>query len=300
VPRFFATIPFAWSLIGTVSILIPTDLTFRTQTVENPSSFKWFVLMHICVVAIIGATIRAIVGQLRQRQLLAEQLAGAERRAGQLEERQRVARDIHDSLAQGFAGIVAHLETAELERERNPVNAAKHAEFALTVARQSLEDARRMMTAMLPEPLDDQDLAGAVTRVAREWSQRTGIACDTITTGDVRGLDRDIEVALLRVTQEALTNVWKHAGAKRVTVTLSYLDDVVALDVHDDGCGLDAEPAESATRGFGLNGMRARVEALGGSLAVESVRGEGTTISASVTALPSDTASWVATGPAPQ
>lgn len=295
-PRFFLTMPLHWSIPAATMVLVPVDLAFRDMTLHSPAAYGWTLVMRLAVVAVLGVMLRSFAVQAEQRHRLTEQLAGAERRAGQLEERQRIARDIHDTLAQGFAGIVVHLETAALERARDPRVAVRHADAALTVARRSLEEARRMMGAMLPEALDGRDLGDAVARVAGDWSSRTAVPCEAVVTGDARPLDRDVEVALLRVAQEALTNVWKHARATQVTVTLSYLDDVVLLDVRDDGVGTAVADPPTGAAGLGLAGMRARIEQLGGTFAVESAADEGTTVSASLPAIPADTAAWPVVG----
>jgi signal transduction histidine kinase len=288
-PRFFMTMPFPWAYLCSVAMMVPADIGSRAAAPGPAANGNVVFFVRLVVLAVVGLFVRAFVEQLDGRRRLAEQLAQAERRAGKFEERQRLAREIHDSLAQGFAGIVAHLETADLERDVHPAEARRHTESAVTLARHSLEEARRMMGAMLPEVLDGRDLPGAITRLAAEWSGRTGVACEAVVTGGAKVLHRDIEVALLRIAQESLSNVWKHAGARSVTVTLSYLDDVVVLDVRDDGRGMnEAAP----TAGFGLRGMRDRVEALGGTFALESALGEGTTVSATVPALVSETFTW--------
>ena len=113
------------------------------------------------------------------------------------------------------------------------------------------------------------------------WTARTNVPVAFTTTGEARSLHPEVEVTLLRAAQEALTNVAKHADATRVGLTLSYMEDLVTLDVRDDGVGF-----EPTRRGFGLTGMRQRVHGVGGELAVESTPGEGTAISASVPAVP--------------
>ena len=123
--------------------------------------------------------------------------------------------------------------------------------------------------------------------VAR-WSERTGTAAELATTGTARSLLADIELALLRTAQEALANVAKHAGASRVRLTLSYMEDLVTLDVRDDGTGFDpvAVPARTADGGgFGLPAMRERLLRVAGSLVVESEPGTGTAVSACVPAV---------------
>ena len=134
------------------------------------------------------------------------------------------------------------------------------------------------MDALRPEPLETARLSDALTSVAGRWSTLHGVPVQVTTTGTVRPLPPDVEVALLRTAQEGLANVGKHAGAARVGLTLSYMEHQVALDVRDDGRGFD--PADA--KGFGLVAMRQRIEALSGTLQVESEPGAGTAISASL------------------
>ncbi|HEY0718386.1 MAG TPA: sensor histidine kinase [Streptosporangiaceae bacterium] len=214
------------------------------------------------------------------------QLLTQARKAGVLEERQRMAREIHDTLAQGLTGIITQLEAVQQagpgpERERRIGAAAR-------LARHSLSEARRSVRAVRPEPLENTRLPEAVAGVAEQWSADTGVAAAVTTTGTVLGLHPEIEVTLLRVAQEALANVAKHAGASRVGITLSYMEDVISLDIRDDGAGF--APRERAAAGsgggFGLTGMRQRVRRLAGQLVIESEPGQGTAISASVPAIP--------------
>jgi signal transduction histidine kinase len=124
--------------------------------------------------------------------------------------------------------------------------------------------------------------------VVTEWSSDVGVAATAATTGSPRPLHPEVEVTLLLVAQEALANVAKHAGAARAAVTLSYMDDLVSLDVRDDGMGFEpagwVHPDGEVGGGFGLTGMRQRVEGIGGTLLVESEPGQGTTIVATVPA----------------
>jgi signal transduction histidine kinase len=226
---------------------------------------------------------------LRENAGLHAQLLAQAREAGILDERQRMAREIHDTLAQGFAGIIAQLEAARRARQQ-PEQWQLHVDQAQRLARESLVEARRSVQALRPEPLEEARLPEAIAGMARRWSQLAGVAVTVKTTGEPRPLLTDIEVALFRVAQEALTNVAKHARASRVGLTLSYMDDVVLLDVRDDGVGFAVGPGEShgrssAGHGFGLGAMRQRVRQVAGSLAIESAPGEGTAINASVPAL---------------
>ena len=130
----------------------------------------------------------------------------------------------------------------------------------------------------------DQPLPQALGELTGRLAEETGLHAETRATGTTRPLPAEVEEALLRVAQEALANVRKHAAASRVTVTLSYLDDAVTLDVADDGVGFEQAAAATAGGGLGLGAMRERVEGLGGRLVVESAPGEGTTIAVEVSA----------------
>ncbi|SNY64305.1 sensor histidine kinase [Paractinoplanes atraurantiacus] len=205
------------------------------------------------------------------------------RAAGVLDERQRMAGEIHDTLAQGLAGIITQLQAAEHTMDR------RHMTTAITLARESLAEARRTVHAVEPSLLAEAQLPGAVEELAHRWSQTNEIAATVTTTGDARPMHPDVEVALLRTAQEALTNVAKHARATEVTLTLSYMEDLVTLDVRDDGSGFDPTANRSpGTRhgGFGLTAMRHRLQRLTGHLTIESEPGAGTALSATVPAIP--------------
>lgn len=208
------------------------------------------------------------------------ELAAAERAAGVLEERQRLARDIHDTLAQSFTSIVMHLEAAEPQLEMVSDSAHRHVGQARQSARDGLAEARRLVWALRPEALDQASLPEALERLAGRWSKASGVAATATITGTPRPLPAEVEVTLLRVAQEALANVRKHARATMVTLTLSFMDDALLLDVQDDGVGfVSGVPATvRGDGGFGLTGMRERVARLGGSVSVESAPGEGTTV----------------------
>jgi signal transduction histidine kinase len=156
----------------------------------------------------------------------------------------------------------------------------RHLDQARATARENLVEARRLVAALRPEILEGSSLPEALRRLAVRWSESSGIPATLTVTGEERPIPQEAQVALLRTMQEALQNVRRHAGASAVNVTLSYMDDLVALDVQDDGRGFDPESviAVGVERGFGLRAMRERVEALGGSLLVESEPGEGCTL----------------------
>ena len=175
------------------------------------------------------------------------QLLTQAREAGILDERQRMAREIHDTIAQGLIGIVTQLEAADQARDR-PADRDRHLENAERLARESLTEARRSVEASMPAALESGTLPDALADVAREWSEINGIPVEVTVTGDVIALHPEIEVALLRIAQEALANVARHAGASRAGLTLSFMGDVVTLDVRDDGVGLPGRRADAVRR----------------------------------------------------
>ncbi|TCO44772.1 sensor histidine kinase [Actinocrispum wychmicini] len=215
------------------------------------------------------------------------QLVAQAREAGVLDERQRMAQEIHDTIAQGLAGIVTQLQAAEHSGDQAEVW-RRHVTTAAQLARESLTDARRSVHAMRPEVLERSQLPEALGHVVEQWSELSKVPVEFTTVGPATALHPDIEVTLLRTAQEALSNVGKHADAERVNLTLSYIGDVVTLDVRDDGTGFDPSATRVADRdsGFGLAGMRQRLERVLGTLEIESEPGAGTVLSAGVPAIP--------------
>jgi signal transduction histidine kinase len=230
----------------------------------------------------LGAANRRLETTIAENEGLHQRLLVQAREAGVLDERQRMAREIHDTLAQGLTGIVTQLQAAEQAALRAPGDPAgwrRHVGAATRLARESLTEARRSVDALRPEPLEGGRLTEALTGVAERWSALNGIPAPITTTGPVRPIAAEAEFALLRAAQEALANVARHAHASRVGLTISYMENEVALDVRDDGVGFD--PA-ALDHGFGLVAMRQRIAGLSGTLQVESEPGGGTAVSACV------------------
>ncbi|NUQ91102.1 MAG: sensor histidine kinase [Glycomyces artemisiae] len=212
------------------------------------------------------------------------QLMTQAREAGVLDERQRMAREIHDTVAQGLAGIIAQLRAVDAAADE--AQRRRHLDSAVELARESLAEARRTVQAIGPATLEEAQLPEALAEVAAKWSAAQGVPVEVVTTGDARPMHPEVEVTLLRVAQEALTNAAKHAGAGRVGITLSYMEDELALDVRDDGSGFAPGRTAAGTKGgYGLPAMRQRVGRIAGSLSVESEPGRGTVVSAIVPAL---------------
>ncbi|UUV31995.1 sensor histidine kinase [Amycolatopsis roodepoortensis] len=217
----------------------------------------------------------------RRRDLIEEltatraDLAEAQHEAGVLAERERLAHEIHDTLAQGLSSIQLLLRAAERTLPDTAGNAARYVEQARQAAADNLAEARRFVVALSPPALDDTTLADALDRLCATTSARHRIAARFRLSGDVVPLPTAYEVALLRIGQAALANTVRHADASTADVTLCYGGEHVTLAVVDDGVGFD--PEHSA---FGLTAMRTRIEALNGSLTVESSPGHGATVSA--------------------
>jgi len=284
-PRPEAAALSTYGLIILINVLVAGGITWFTWVSNEQNERRKHALAELA-----EANSRLAI-TLQENAGLHAQLLAQAREAGVLDERQRMAREIHDTLAQGFTGIIAQLEAAQQGRQ-HPERWQRHVDQAQRLARESLTEARRSVQALRPEPLEEARLPEAIAAMARRWSQTSGVAPTVATTGESRPLLAEIEVTLFRVAQEALTNVAKHAGASRVGVTLSYLDDVVLLDVRDDGVGFSVGPVSAnghmqAGHGFGLSAMRQRVRQVAGTVEIESAPGEGTAVNARVPALPS-------------
>jgi signal transduction histidine kinase/streptogramin lyase len=215
----------------------------------------------------------AVWGWYRQRLRRVE-----DRFAAVLAERNRIAREIHDTLAQGFAGTSVQLELVSKMLASMPEEARRHLDQARMQVRESLADARRSVWELRSPALDQQDLPKALTESAERLTANLPIAAEVRVSGAYRRLDSELENNILRICQEAITNAIKHAEAHRIGIDLSYDQKRVRLSVRDDGQGLrrDAEPAE--TGHFGLVGMRERAEQAGGQLAVNDAPGGGTEV----------------------
>jgi signal transduction histidine kinase len=202
------------------------------------------------------------------------ELAAAERTAGTLAERERLAREIHDTLAQGLSSIQLLLRAAQ--RALPPQSpAGPHIEQARAAAQDNLAEARRFVRALSPPDLESGSLAGALERLC---ATAPGLTARFTESGTPSGLPTPYEVALLRIAQSALANTVRHAGARRAEITLSFMDTAVALDIVDDGRGFDPASAPSGDGGFGLPAMRSRAQSLGGTFTVESAPGQGTAV----------------------
>jgi signal transduction histidine kinase len=283
-PLVFSRFPIRWATGITV---IQTLGLYFLYIMLYPSE-QWFLILMIILglltfSTIIGAFISSIIKQSTDRQRLIAELTRSranlmrvEREAGRLNERQRLARDIHDTLAQHFTSIVMHLSAA---KHSNPEAVQSEVQQAEQSARDGLDEIRRIVWDMQPEQIEKASLVEAVEELAARWSAENSVQVKMKVTGTPRSLTSSVEKALLRISQEAMHNIHKHAQAKNVNITFSFMEDIFVMDVADDGLGF--EPSK-IKHGFGMKTMRDRVEELSGTLTIESERGAGTAIAVSV------------------
>ncbi len=204
------------------------------------------------------------------------------REVATLEERNRLAREIHDTLAQGLTGIVVQLEAAERVAAKQPERATSGLDRAKKLARHCLEEARRSLWNLRPTPLESLSLFQALSQEAARINEQDGLRVDLSLFGEERRLPPNVELNLFRIAQEALTNVQRHARARAATVLLGFDNASVSLVVSDDGIGLNGANDAERRAGLGLVGMRERAHLLGGELNIESQIGLGTRIAVKV------------------
>ena len=238
------------------------DFVLRAQFYRRP----WFWMAVLLAAAVLVLAFH----RLRLRQVKAEF-------AAVLAERNRIAREIHDTLAQGFVGIGVQLETVAKTQSVSAELAREHLDRARILVRSSLAEARRSVWALRSQALEQDDLAGALSEVARQLSGDHEVRVRV--AGRPRRLAAGVENNLLRIAQEALANAVRHANADEICVDLLFGDGVVRLSVCDDGCGFDVEhTAQAASGHFGLAGIRERVHNLGGELSLLSRPGQGSEV----------------------
>ena len=203
-------------------------------------------------------------------------LATRREQSAVLEERNRIAREIHDTLAQSFTGIVIQLEAAEDVLTERPVDGRAHISKAQDLARQGLAEARRSVWALRPPSGQRNNLVDTLGNAVRELSETHGTRISFLSEGPVPAIGPEVEFNLLRVTQEAVHNAIRHGRPSEVQLHLKFESRQVLMTVADDGCGFDT--AGLTGPGFGLIGMRERVERIGGEFRIRSESGEGTRV----------------------
>lgn len=230
---------------------------------------------------------RRLIDELRRARA---ELAAAEREAGVLDERERLAREIHDTLAQGLSSIQLLLRAAgrNLSSRTDLGRTADLIEQARRTAQENLAEARRLVAALAPPGLHRSSLSAALARLCDTAARQTGVEVAFSQDGTPIPVPTPVEVALLRIAQSALGNVTQHAHATRAGVTLTFMDTAVSLDIVDDGVGFNpagtlhpgATPGPEG--GFGLMSMRSRARELGGTMTVESDPGQGTAVAVTI------------------
>ena len=289
-PLVFATLPLGIALLVTTAInLVPLTLVLVGQGAGSPNMPMVIAITLIGLVAtpVVGTAIMTSMRQRTRLAALVEELAATRaesarlsREAGAAAERERLAREIHDTLAQGFTSIVALAQAVEPELDSDTAAAKRHVELIRSTARENLAEARAMVAELTPTELRDGSLPAAVQRQCDRLSAETGITATVRVDGELPPLGMATDVVLLRATQEAFANIRKHSQASTVTVVLAPVEYGVRLSVADNGIGLPDEHTE----GFGLRGMRARATQVGGAMSATPTPGGGTTVTVEVPA----------------
>jgi signal transduction histidine kinase len=283
-PQCFMAVSFRSAVAAVVALNGTPVLIALTQheTAARVGSAAGIAALGVAFSVAFGSWVSDIIDRSEERAALIEQLEAtraelgrAQHEAGTLAERQRLAAEIHDTIAQGFSSIVMLVQAAEAAMASDPAAARQYLALASAAARENLAEARGMVAGLAPASLDGGGLDDALRRLAAQTTAELGIEADLQIRGPRRELATGAQVVLLRVCQEALSNVRKHAAAHRAQIMLSYGSDAVRLEVRDDGAGFD--PAR-VSGGFGLRGMRGRVTEAGGSLSVRSEPGAGATV----------------------
>ena len=280
---FFGLFPQIWASFEKRPALIATGLALAAIFVvvvapaddpaaEVPGALV-SVLISFVLSAALGMFIHRIIGEAEQRAIVIDQLrstqaqlAAAERAAGIEDERSRLSREIHDTLAQGFTSVIALSRAASSALDRDDL--AKTRERLAMIeatAVDNLAEARIIVAELTPGHLQSRTLVEALARLADTMTQETGIQVSSSVAGEPAPLGGNAEVVVLRGAQEALSNVRRHSGARSAAVALRYEPTRVALEVTDDGSGFDLR---TARRGFGLDGLRSRAAELGGDVTI--------------------------------
>jgi signal transduction histidine kinase len=277
-PLAYLLLPFRWAVVAVAALNLvpPAERALRLHDpvaavrAEGPLAAGGFTFALIW-----GAWINRLVAQNDSRAALIAELratraevARLSHEAGVVAERQRLAADLHDTVAQGLSSVVMLVQAAEADA--GPTGRG-HLELANRTARECLAETRALVGALTPAALSGASLGDAIGRLVRRFGEETGVDSDWRVAGEPRQLPTGVEVVVLRAVQEALANVRKHAAASRAAVRLAYRPDEVELEVTDDGCGLPEDPM---ARGYGLRGMGTRIAQAGGRL---HLSGEGGT-----------------------
>ncbi|MBB6173842.1 signal transduction histidine kinase [Nocardiopsis mwathae] len=291
-PLFFLHLHLLGRFHAVLAVAVITGAVITAQALHARDISVGMVLgptLGAVFAVVIALGYAALYAESEQRRRLIEdlrrtrgELAESQHRAGVLAERERLAREIHDTLAQGLSSIVLLLRSAEGTVRTDPDAALDRISEARAAAAENLDEARGFVRGLTAPPaLSGGSLAEALRRLCSRVATESGIDCRCRVEGDAVPLPADYEVALLRAAQASLANVAAHSGAGTAVVTLAYLGSEVTLDVFDDGRGFDPAGVERSRpdgTGYGMRGLRDRIAALGGRLQIESAPGEGTAV----------------------
>jgi signal transduction histidine kinase/ligand-binding sensor domain-containing protein len=251
---------------------VVSQSAFQFEVMPNFYERAWFVwLCGALLLAIVYLTYQLRLARVHSRFSLV------------LEERMRLAREVHDTLAQGFVGIGSQLAAVTLTLENDPEGARHHLDVARKMATHSLTEARRSVMDLRTLDLDEQDLPAVLISSAQRWVAGTPVHMNIEVSGDSPGLPQEVKQNLLRIAQEAVANTLKHASAKMIWVKLDMQNRRLRMRIKDDGRGFEPASVFSGIDGhFGLLGMRERAKRLGGELDLASHPGEGTIVEVTV------------------
>jgi signal transduction histidine kinase len=280
VPQCFMTLRMRWALVAVAVINFAPVIGWALLWWPSDEDVFFNVLFAVVTFvfsAAVGGWVIRIIEQSQERAALITELDASRHEVarlstahGALAERERLAREIHDTLAQGFTSLVMLIQAVEAELEHDLPEARRHLRLMDATARQNLAEARALVAGGAPADLDGASLPDALGRLAARHDAALEV------TGPVRMLPAGPEVVALRACQEALANARKHAGSSvAVGVSLAYADDMLTVSVRDDGPGFDPG---SARGGYGLTGLRARAVEVGGTAEVRSAPGDGTVV----------------------
>jgi signal transduction histidine kinase len=277
--------PTRWAIVANVLLALSVSAGFIVALGTSPENFvSTAVIEAISLVGslALGLWITRISNLSHERRDLLDELTAAQdqlaalhRDSGVTSERERLAREIHDTIAQSLTGLVMLSQRAQRELASGATEVlAEQLVLMEESARDALVETRTLVAAGAPVELGG-GIVAALERLGARFTRETGVVVTV--SGDVPELERDTEVILLRCAQEALANVRKHSGASLARISLAMVDGHPTMTVQDDGIGFD--PAEPST-GFGLAGMRDRLALVGGSIVVESRAGTTLTVTA--------------------
>ncbi len=264
--RYRAVLVFA---VGTTLLDLAATIPLVETATTNVAVLSVVVIGRGLLFAFVGLVVAKLAAAQREaRRSLAAHSTTLEHLATS-RERNRLARELHDTLAHSLSGIAVQLEAVKTIWDDDTDRARTMLDQALADARSGLGEARRAIQTLRASPLDDLGLAKAVAVLGENCEQRHGLEVETSIADNVGDLDPELENAIYRIADEALTNVVRHAEAKQITVDLRRKAGRIRLSVDDDGKGFDAagEPPDGHV---GIRGMRVRAEVVGGSLAITS------------------------------